>query len=557
MLSGLMSDRRGNFAIIFAMLLLPIVAAVALAVDHTSASARHSEMHNATDAAVLALARAGNDLSDQQAREIAEDFLRANYAGSFKELTVRRDGQTWTVAMTADSGVRFANVLGFGATPIGVVSSATYAQKTYEIGLVLDTTGSMAGEKLRQLKEAATALVDTMAVATADRPVKFALVPFSSFVNVGPQYGPQFDKQGRIVRAGAEWLDLRGESPVPQSELLPGLSRFEMFHHLGSAWEGCIETRDPAEGKAYDVTDIPADPDEPESLFVPAFSIDEPDDKQRGTPLYPNSYLNDRGTSLRAAKAERLDKKYNVEMHGRRGGENDDDEDDEDDEGLLGGLVGGVLGTLSDATFGPPPAVDSSKTTHRYNRNHNKGPNFDCLASPIVPLTDDYEQVKHAIEALTAEGNTNLMEGIMWGWRVLSPGQPFTEGRPKSEADNEKIVIFLTDGANTWAEMPNDFGSSYSSVGYLADERLVPAVSVGSSMVRAMDEKTLAGCRNARADGITIYTIRLELRDSDTGALLEECAGAAERYFDVPDVSDLTATFEYIAQSIKKVRLSS
>ena len=90
--------------------------------------------------------------------------------------------------------------------------------------------------------------------------LKFAVVPFSAFVNVGPGYGPSFDKKGKqIAGTGAPWLDLHGVSNVPQSELGPGASRFQLYNNVGQTWPGCVETRYAA-GKDYDVDDTPADP---------------------------------------------------------------------------------------------------------------------------------------------------------------------------------------------------------------------------------------------------------------------------------------------------------
>jgi Flp pilus assembly protein TadG len=575
MLHSFFANRSGNFAIITALLSVPLVAAVGLAVDYTSASAQRQEMHNASDGAALAIARAGQNVNLIQAKIIAEDFIEANYTGVYSGLDVSKTGETWSVTLEAEADSSFANIIGVEKMPITVISSATFALKTYEIGLVLDTTGSMEGEKLAKLKEAATTLVDTMATEVGAQgragTVKFSLVPFSTFVNVGPEHGPKFNSQGKLIRPGAAWLDLKGKSKIPQVELEKGLSRFELFNHLGEEWAGCVETRQPTKKFAYDVTDLPATKKQ-ESLFVPAFSIDEPDDKAGGRPLYPNSYLGDEGTTLdRSAKKDRLKKKYKVELldsatSGSGDDDDDDDEDDDDDDGDSG-LVGGLLGTvgvLSDAVFGATPAVDDSASTFYGNMSEPKGPNFDCVSEPILPLTDDYEDVKERIDSLVAKGSTNLLEGVAWGWRVLSADEPFAQGRPKSDANNEKIMIFLTDGANTWTQMPkrssgasNQLKSGYSSFGYLVDERLVDDASTAGFITQTMDSKTETTCTNSKQDGVTIYTIRLELKDSGTGNMLKRCASSPKHYFDVPDASDLEEVFQEIANRIRQVRITS
>ncbi len=75
---------------------------------------------------------------------------------------------------------------------------------------------------------------------------------------------------------------------------------------------------------------------------------------------------------------------------------------------------------------------------------------------------------------MVANGATNVPEGMAWGWRVLSHGEPFTDGRPESERGNTKVLIVLTDGANTYYT-PSSLGfndsagnkSIYSNLGYV------------------------------------------------------------------------------------------
>jgi len=221
------------------------------------------------------------------------------------------------------------------------------------------------------------------------------------------------------------------------------------------------------------------------------------------------------------------------------------------------GLVGNIADATLNVVFGDAPAIDASVSTFSGGESVPKGPNFDCQTQPMVPLTSDYDLLKQRIAGLTAQGATNLTEGIMWGWRALSPSEPFTEGRARTAGDNEKIMIFLTDGANTWQQLGNELGSTYSSFGYAVDGRLVDSGAGVLTVTNSMDEKTQAACTNAKADGITIYVIRLELQDTTTGSLLKQCATSEAHYFDVPDAARLNDTFQEIAQNIRRVRISS
>jgi hypothetical protein len=67
------------------------------------------------------------------------------------------------------------------------------------------------------------------------------------------------------------------------------------------------------------------------------------------------------------------------------------------------------------------------------------GPNALCDSAPILPLTESKSAVHDAIGQMRAKGSTNMLEGLMWGWRVLSPEEPFTHGRPYSDRENTSI----------------------------------------------------------------------------------------------------------------------
>ena len=109
--------------------------------------------------------------------------------------------------------------------------------------------------------------------------------------------------------------------------------------------------------------------------------------------------------------------------------------------------------------------------------------------------------------------------------RVLSPGEPFSEGQG-DEGGIEKIMVVLTDGSNVFGNTQNALGSTYSSIGYLVDGRLGITGGGYSATTDLMNVKTLEACTNAKADGIEVYTIRLEEPNVATGTMLKECASA-------------------------------
>jgi len=540
--ADLWRDRAGNFAIMTAAIAVPLVGAAGLAIDYANMSRTRAELQNALDAAVLAVAQRGDGISDAEAQRIAASFLTGNLAQAYRNMAVVRNDTSVTLTAEVPTPLSFGGLFGWKEAAINASSTADMAFAYYEIALVLDTTGSMAGGKLKAMKEAVNGLIDDLSARVTDKErLKFALVPFATFVNVGTQFAPKFDQKGKIIPGtGAEWLDLKGVSPVRQTEFLPGLSRFEIAHHLGDDWKGCVETRYPTAEHKHDVDDTPATAADRYSLFVPAFAIDEPESSRYSS--YFNNYIYSDADPLSNSRTERAKR---LEKYGLKNAAEEARKGKTDLIGLNVGPEGWV------------------RPSNLYFSN-GKGPSRGCDTQPITPLSNDYTDLKRKVNSFVAEGNTNIMEGVAWGMRVLSPEEPFTEGK-KVAPDVEKIMIVLTDGSNTFGVQgsSNVFRSSYSSFGYLISDRLTTQRS-NSAVTEAMNEKTLEACQNAKRedtastdDDITIYTIRLEEPDVKTGTLLQECATSPGHYFDSPSRSQLDEVFKRIRDGITKLRLSS
>lgn len=529
-------DRAGNFAIMAGVVSLPLLLSVGMALDYSTISRTRSNLQNSLDSAVLAIAREGEHVTDARAQELAGLFTRENTEWSVKNLQVTHVGTSFKVEGTVDAPIAFGPLFGYKQWPVTASSTADIAYASYEVGLVLDTTGSMAGGKLAAMKDAVDTLVTDMAEQVSNKEkLKFAIVPFSSFVNVGPGFGPSFDKDGKqIAGTGAKWLDLKGESDIPQSELSAGASRFQLYENLGQKWPGCVETRDP--------TDDAADASRPETLFVPAFAIDEPD-----TGGFFNSYIDSdakvKDKSVKEKKARW--KKYGVDP---------DASGNPTKGGLLDAVATGVGEVLELLTGKSHKTIKiKSRPVSGYGQT---GPGFACLTEPIIPLSNDYSTIKTKVDALKANGNTNIMEGVSWGMRVLSPGEPFAQGKPVAPG-LQKIMVVLTDGSNVMGNASNALGSSYSALGYLVDGRVGISVGGSGATNAAMNTKTLEACTNAKAQGIEIYTIRLEEPNVATGTMLKECASSPENFIDVPSRAQLDEAFSKIKDRIFTVRISS
>lgn len=164
--------------------------------------------------------------------------------------------------------------------------------------------------------------------------------------------------------------------------------------------------------------------------------------------------------------------------------------------------------------------------------------NATCTAT-ITPLTNDSSRMRNVIDAMVATGNTYIPEGLMWGWRLLSPGAPFEEagsytakGSPKRL---RKILVLMTDGANTLSPT------------YPAHDGTDAALA---------NSLTLEACTQIKAAGIEIFAIAFDVTDTTIRNTLTTCASSPVNYFEAVTEAQLRAAFESIAQGVVALRLS-
>jgi hypothetical protein len=185
-----------------------------------------------------------------------------------------------------------------------------------------------------------------------------------------------------------------------------------------------------------------------------------------------------------------------------------------------------------------------------------QGPNYLCDSAPVLPLTKDKSSVLALIQSMQAKGGTNILEGVMWGWRLLSPEPPFTEGRPWDDPDNDKFLIVMSDGENWHQSRSNHNKSSYHSFGYAANKRLGETYT-SSALVAKMNAKTAAACQNAKAAGLKVYTVAFRLEAGSAARdLLANCATSANQAYAASDGQTLIQAFESIGREIARLRVA-
>lgn len=207
-LKKLNADEAGNIGMIFGGTLMAMAAVVGGAIDYGRFVNARSQTQNALDAASLAGGRVlqlGGTAA--KAMDVANQVYAAQKTRHASSDTVAFQPPTnGNTSLSPSGGVvvatPFLSIIGINnlaAVPDAATVSGSCAGPScgtggnagtnIEISLMLDTTGSMQGDKLAALKVAAKDLID---IVIWDDQSKFtsrvALAPFSDAVNVGNEY---------------------------------------------------------------------------------------------------------------------------------------------------------------------------------------------------------------------------------------------------------------------------------------------------------------------------------------------------------------------------------
>lgn len=191
-----LNDSSASFAVITGMTVAVLAMAVGFGINLTQAFHVKSSLRSALDAAVTSTARdlTTGKVAIKDARPLIEAFLHANNNTAFTDTnafvldTVTVDETAKSVVATAHANVDLAFPLFTTTRPtVAITSAAVYSDRSIEVAMILDITGSMAGTKIQSLKIAASNAVNTFLVGQnpANPRVRVAIVPYSNSVNTG------------------------------------------------------------------------------------------------------------------------------------------------------------------------------------------------------------------------------------------------------------------------------------------------------------------------------------------------------------------------------------
>lgn len=185
------------------------------------------------------------------------------------------------------------------------------------------------------------------------------------------------------------------------------------------------------------------------------------------------------------------------------------------------------------------PVTSGDCGADRDSNGRPRNPNNSCPRAFIQPLTNDVDKLDYTISQLEASGNTLGNVGLVWGYRVISPEAPFTEGSEWGDEEWRKALIIMTDGENVQ-------NGTYSAYGVNPD-------AITTSVMNTRMEEV---CTALKDEGVIVYTIIFTSGiPQNTKNMFERCATTPDKYHYAPEQEDLIEVFEKIARELSNLHI--
>ena len=248
MLTRFLTNARGGVAPLMAVIAVPVMAAVGMAVDYSRVNAARTAFQSALDATALMLSKnAANEANDALQTQATNTF---NSLFSRPEVTdvgvtpayISNGGSKLTLNGTAVVHTNFLGVIGISQVDINSMSVSTWGNTRLRVALVLDNTGSMADAgKMDALKTAShNLLTQLQQAAVHPEDVYVSVVPFSKDVNFGADNFAQSWLRWDL------WEEVNGScSSTRYSNRTSCQSHSKTWTPAAhNTWNGCVTDRD-------------------------------------------------------------------------------------------------------------------------------------------------------------------------------------------------------------------------------------------------------------------------------------------------------------------------
>lgn len=601
--------RGGNVAMMWALMGTVLVGLLGLTVDFTRGVMVRNELQSAADSAVLVAARqpANMTMADRTAQARAFfDAEAPQYATSARITLTDIGNNGYRLHATAPLPTSLAQLVTQRDWEVGVDSEAVRGGVNIEVALVLDTTGSMSGQRITDLRNSAGDLVDLI-VQTNQTPYysKMALVTWAMGVNAGPYATAA---RGAITPSrsisAAAWANgaartvtaLTKANPAVFTSAAHGFAVNDVVWLANISGSGAWATN--LNGRWYTVASVPS---------ANTFQLRD----SGGAIVRTNSYSGSYPGGAKVTRCLEAACQVRVTSNGHDLANNDwvwiqgvngmtQINSTTDTAWQVANvttnayaLVGSVgpnyaaytnggsgscttpgcqyyrftsaagstriltVSTCVSERIGGNALTDASPLSSPVGFNYTGTGNPCDAATGIIPLTTNTTALHNRINSLVASGSTAGQIGAAWGWYAVSPNWGDLWGgaaRPASynTPETQKIVVLMTDGA---------FNSPYCN-GVIARDALSGSGSTAdhtncNATNGSSASQTIAVCNAMKARNITVYTVGFHIdNDATAMSVFRQCATNDDHFYLADDRATLQEAFRNIGQSISQLRLT-
>jgi hypothetical protein len=160
----------------------------------------------------------------------------------------------------------------------------------------------------------------------------------------------------------------------------------------------------------------------------------------------------------------------------------------------------------------------------------------NCMDGDVTVLNYDWTSLATKVAAMQARGSTNQAIGVVHGWQMLTPGDPYDT--PSVPSNTTRYIILFSDGLNT----QNRWWGNGSTENTIEDGYI--------------DDRMDLACSAAKADKVIIYTLYVHTNGGGNSQPLKDCASDSSKYFDLTTVDQIDGAFTEITKQITNVRIS-
>ena len=507
-LAGWHSNQKASVAVQFALIVIPMMVVLGLAIDSSRLFLVKYRFQAALDSAALAIGTTFG--SDEHLEEVAKLYVTRNFqvpGATVEAVKVGNSAEQVVLSGTVSLRTFFGSFLGQDYVNINATTDVRRAGGGIMVALVLDNTGSMwssAGSKSRIEGLRAASLSLTGALFESDDSedeVRVAVVPYTAMVNPGPAATSIVD------------TSLTEDFRIKDPQALTGLKSSELqvlkYDPADKTqWKGCVYERDGA--ASLDDT-LPTGSGYWKPLIWPIFN----------------------------------DNQYAVYGSGKTKGRIDPATVDPGGNKNANSFTGPNVGCptpILPLTGKEEDVVASLKAMTAWNRGgtlSDIGMAWGIRAlSPSAPFTESNTM----IDKKTGEA---IWDSPRWRRAIVL----MTDG------DN---VVYNAGNEGTRVKAGKELSdvTGYGRLGEAKMNALFKSSSAGTVKTR-VDERLIELCTTAKKQDIIVYTVVFsDSTNAATRAIYETCASDKGKYWYAPSADALDSAFGAIGSDLNKLRIT-